>query len=124
MQSTYSKPTDLFLASIPRDPERPHYPDTYLDYALRRDRQVRRRPSGFRPPCEAVRYLRLRHLIASIRRSNLTRLQTAVFTARLRGESWREIGASHGHTHQAAHRIFKQAAAKVRKAWIESPFVD
>ncbi|MEM4409359.1 MAG: hypothetical protein QXI19_11530 [Candidatus Caldarchaeum sp.] len=116
---------DALLGMVPRDPECPHYTTATFERKLRRSRERERDvPLGRSSLSEAVLYLRRNDLMRAVYNASLTRRQLEVFLARVRGESWTEIGRKHGHTKQGAFQIFRQALKKVLRAWHSDPYRD
>src|SRR5687768_13044772 len=108
---------DQLLKVIPRDPSAPHYLTERFDDKLRlQNRHALRRPwhsRGLIPG--GVQAMSLSVVEDLIVAAELTRPQFEVLTLVLTGHNFSEIGQVRKHSKQGAHRIWRQALAKMRR---------
>ncbi|KAA0225440.1 MAG: hypothetical protein HND42_08230 [Armatimonadetes bacterium] len=116
---------DRLLVGSGRDRSAPAYSEACLARKARRTASARKRAGdGLQSPRPTEESLAI--LVRAIWRAaglaGLTRHQGEVFCARASGETWPEIARRLGHSKQAAHQAFAQAARKIRRVLRDSPF--
>jgi hypothetical protein len=113
----YEDEADNLLSRVPRGAY-PHYSESQLarkaNVARVREPKLRFRDAS---QSEATALLQRHILSAVISAAGLTKKQAQVLSAKAAGYGWADIGRRFGHSKQGAHRIFTQAAAKIRSAW-------
>ncbi len=108
--------SDMMLGQVQREREAPHYCDEVF---RRKERLAQTREAALPMPKvpEPGDEMLRRECAEVIALANLTPAQKEVFLLHFEGHGWEAIGAMRGHSKQGAHRIFKSAAAKLRKTW-------
>jgi len=108
------------IATCEQNREAPFYSESTFSRRLRYAAQRQSR-IPFRSRDPGVDYLRRQEWQRIVDRARLTPKQQAVIVARLNGWTFEEIGRRFGHTKQAAQNVFRQAAAKLVRAWNDEP---
>lgn len=112
---------EALLAICERDRQRPYFSDERIASKLKRAEQ-RDPVYGHLAQSRGDDPLLRRECQEVIAAARLTARQTDVFFQRMEGWTFEEIGASAGHTKQAAQHIFVQALKKIARSFRVYPF--